>query len=291
MSITIKNFQQKINLNPIEISIEDLLQLYKVLTEINSQAIDAETKYRIETKEFTLPDQKDNKENQPTEILMPFRIEIENASGKYVSGTSQDLLTKENIGSDVTSIKFDNIYFCNLANKYFPMRQFQITLDFSHRPIINLGKSSSLRTENSSEISVWGIDQIWVNGATKSIEDILLKNRINSELIHQSHIYDFILWLIFLPLVLLNIAHLDLKIKTYFNDKTGAFIGVVYLFTVGISILLFKFMFDYARWLFPYVSFKEFPRPHQTFNKVILTTLFLAVVGGLLTNIVWQWFQ
>jgi hypothetical protein len=261
------------------------------LIAINDSARTRETEYRKKSGDYKEPVQSENsdgtKQDTDKRIPMPFRVEVESLKGEYVSSLGSQLLELTNLPPDIKCIRFDNTNWCQSINKYVPMRQFHIVLDFESGKALDLGRSAARKTENKSNVNIWGIDQVWVNGTSKTILDILQKRKTFSRFIHEGYIYDCLLWLILFPIFAIDLYRWDPWLRKTFPTNSGAFFGFLYVACAFYFLIVFKLIFDYARWLFPFLTLREFPRHLQAAHRSILGVIILGVLSSLMAAFIW----
>ena len=170
----------------------------------------------------------------------------------------------------------------NLKDLYnwLPRNHFQLLLDFTKPEIFNLSLSPSGSTPNASSIRVSGLDSTWVNGVYSEVTNFIKRKETRRRFLHRHSIYDWLILCGGFPFAFSIAYKLSGLINSLFGEHSGILKSAAYVYVFYFSLLLFRMLFDYARWIFPIVEYKESTDTAQK-HRAILVLLVLGVFGNL----------
>ncbi len=174
----------------------------------------------------------------------------------------------------------------NLKDLYnwLPRNHFQLLLDFTKPEIFNLSLSPSGSTPNASSIRVSGLDSTWVNGVYSEVTNFIKRKETRRRFLHRHSIYDWLIPCGGFPFAFSIAYKLSGLINSLFGEHSGILKSAAYVYVFYFSLLLFRMLFDYARWIFPIVEYKESTDTAQK-HRAILVLLVLGVFGNLLYDV------
>ena len=174
----------------------------------------------------------------------------------------------------------------NLKDLYnwLPRNHFQLLLDFTKPEIFNLSLSPSGSTPNASSIRVSGLDSTWVNGVYSEVTNFIKRKETRRRFLHRHSIYDWLILCGGFPFAFSIAYKLSGLINSLFGEHSGILKSAAYVYVFYFSLLLFRMLFDYARWIFPIVEYKESTDTAQK-HRAILVLLVLGVFGNLLYDV------
>jgi hypothetical protein len=250
-----------------KLDLEYLDKLLDILENVNNEAAKIEIS-KLEKK----PEQSEKEFADLKEWLInlyQISIQIFGSKGEYILVEPSVTFDKIKFPNSIDKIIFDNSLKYNFNLKRDPMNTIKISFDFKKPPILDFITNPSYETQNFSNISISGDNDIWVSGADKKIMELFKDCRTNRGWLHKSNIYDLFLWFVFLPLSLGMLYKLDMF---FFFKKaviSNVFIVTIYLYFFIIFINIFRMIFNYSKWIFPKVeliiSNKSGAIKHRTF--------------------------
>ena len=182
------------------------------------------------------------------------------------------------IGSDVP---------LKVSQNYHVANHFTIFIDFRKPPIFDFNFLPGNRTPDQSNIVVEGYDPTWVNGVFNEMKGFVLRRPSSLSIVHSQNIYDFLVWIIGIPFSF----WLCTQVYVIFDDlllRYGVvFQSAIYLYTFLVSIITFRVLFHYLRWVCPLVEYKAKGNKilyHRAFLTTISMGWFGQVVYDLLTG-------
>lgn len=290
---TYKTYRRTHSVQPSHVSLEDLKRLCLDLYALNRTASSNEKNYyerTYEVKENDSVETKTNKneslerETQSINSQYLVSITVEGDSGEIfniIPGDDLDqVFSSLNMPNRVTSIRFDNWSHYKAVVGKMPNFRIEANLDFREYQIWPFQNSENT---NDSSIVVSGLDETWVLGAVEKLRSSSERSSsLTANVLHRKIKYDFVLWLIGIPgsILLLKMVFESLKLFETWNIGLQS---LIYL-TMSLFVLqIFRLLFNYLRWLFPYMELKEQPKKLQGFQRTIALFCVLGVVSGWLS--------
>lgn len=214
------------------------------------------------------------------ESTMVIQIAIHGADGQYIQTDDLNELANLQLPNPISRISIDNSSRYELILKVKPLNQFRITLDFSVPQIFDLSRSPTQATENGSNINILGTSEIWVDGTYSKVREIFDSASSKMAFLHRHAIYDLLLWPIYVPLLVLSLFRFDKSIALAIPGASAALLVIAYLNLLVLALYLFRFLFNYARWLFPYFEL-DFQRNKR---RSLQKAAYILVIGGLVCS-------
>jgi hypothetical protein len=281
--------QQRIDrIKSCTLDVNGLKKIYRTFGEIQEEAvkaqlIDIENRYK-ETD--LLSDQKltqEQFEKFKDDVRENYKIHIQiyGTKGEYVAFDSKDIFEEYNLPDDIASISLDNEFFFETTFNKKPIRLVKIFFDFSRPPVFNFTVNPSNPTANNSSIQVLGENSTWVEGTYQKLISTINTNRSHRAWLHKNNIYDLFVWFLILPLTFWNLRKLDLFIAPFLSDQTIILTIAIYLYVFFLILILFRMLFNYTRWLFPYMELKKTGRGGAIFHRIILFTIISGALYSL----------
>jgi len=285
---TYKSKQRFSKLPSCTFDIKYLKKLFEILNDINKEAAEIELndlnkRYQQSTDEVS----KEDFEKLQKDVSESYRIHIQifGTKGEFITSDSSSIFEEEYLPDFITSIKFDNSFFYKSVFNRKPQSLINVDLDFSKPPLIDFVTSPSYPTPNNSIIQFLGENETWVEGSHEKVISSL-KERKNRRLwLHRKNVYDLFLWLLVLPLSLWNLRKFDLLASEYLSKYSVVLIVGVYIYIFVVILNIFRFAFNYLRWLFPYLELKTSLKSRVIYNRIIFITIISAIACTLARDI------
>ena len=139
-------------------------------------------------------------------------------------------------------------------------------------------------------ININGRDEDWVISTADRLNEFLRKKRAIWPIIHGSGIYDYFVFLAFLPAIMwLYYRYAGGEFSTWFDDQSIFFNVVVGIYAFLVSLLLARFLFQYARWLFPPIEYYKKSRVgayvHRAAAGAIGSAILLSTIYDLIKSV------
>lgn len=177
-------------------------------------------------------------------------VTITGYDDQQIYGENVDVFDDPNLPTSIKSIYFTNrSAFHRNANRE-PENRVSIFLDFGKPEIFDPSPIVSSRTPNESNAVIKSKDITYYNAVQKSIEEHLTTHKTLHRVIHRNFSYDFGLWFFAAPM--------SLYFSAYYMNETIAvgsqfeiFRWPLFIYFIGISLIIYRGFSSYARWAFP----------------------------------------
>jgi hypothetical protein len=218
------------------------------------------------------------------QVRGPYSVMIfaKGIDGEQVVSLDPSVLDEGRLPKPLASIQFDIGGFYQLARNQLAPNRAVVRLDFTRPPVFDISNVSPLPTPNDSMIQVIGNDSMWVSGVYEKMVTTLRHGRVRSAWVHSRYTYDALLLIVGLP-ASLAAASLIGGIVSGSPLRQLA----VFLFSLFLSLSVFRLAFGLVRWLLPTVEFSGLPQPIHRQIRFILSTCVLGAIGSLAAALVW----
>jgi hypothetical protein len=211
------------------------------------------------------------------------QVAVRGIDDKVVDGTIPVVFNSPRFPDKVKSLYINSeLDLRNLYN-WFPRNRFELLLDFA-KPEFNLSLSPSGSTPNASKILVSGRNETWVNGVYHAVIEFVKNRKTRRKFFHRHSIYDLLLVFGGFPFAFSIASKLSGLINSLFGEHSGILKSAAYVYVFYFSVLLFRIFFDYARWIFPIVEYKESTDTAQK-HRAILAAIILGVLGNFIYDV------
>lgn len=211
------------------------------------------------------------------------QVAVRGIDDKVVDGTIPVVFNSPRFPDKVKSLYINSeLDLRNLYN-WFPRNRFELLLDFA-KPEFNLSLSPSGSTPNASKILVSGRNETWVNGVYHAVIEFVKNRKTRRQFFHRHSVYDLLLACVSLPFAFSIASKLSGLINDLFGEHSGILKSAAYVYVFYFSVLLFRILFDYARWIFPIVEYKESTDTAQK-HRAILAAIILGVLGNFIYDV------
>ncbi len=148
-----------------------------------------------------------------------------------------------------------------------------------------MSTSPSSRTSNNSQYRIIGNDEGWVLGVEGQLNKILKSyENLFLSFLHQRNIYDFILWLAYVPCLLLSISNWAKKYPLIVDYFFSALQPVFFFVLFVLGLYLFRIFFNMTKRILPFASLKgDLKEPRDIWSYV--RGIFYILVSTSLTAI------
>ena len=211
------------------------------------------------------------------------QVAVRGIDDKVVDGTIPVVFNSPRFPDKVKSLYINSeLDLRNLYN-WFPRNRFELLLDFA-KPEFNLSLSPSGSTPNASKILVSGRNETWVNGVYHAVMEFVKNRKTRRQFFHRHSVYDLLLACVSLPFAFSIAAKLSGVMNSLFGQHSGILKSAAYVYVFYVLLLLFRILFDYARWIFPIVEYKESTDSAQK-HRAILAAIILGVLGNFIYDV------
>ena len=209
------------------------------------------------------------------------KVTVQGIDDERIFGTIAAVFNSPRFPDKVKSLYINTQQNLKDLYNWLPRNHFQLFLDFTKPGIFNLSLSPSGSTPNASSIRVSGLDSTWVNGVYSEVTNFIKRKETRRRFLHRHSVYDWLILCGGFPFAFSIAYKLSGLINNLFDVYSGILKSAAYVYVFYFSLLLFKMLFDYARWIFPIVEYKESTDTAQK-HRAILVVLVLGVLVNLL---------
>jgi hypothetical protein len=208
------------------------------------------------------------------------------SKGKFLLGEDEEILNESNLKATLTNIIFTNIERFQRKFNMLPGHSIRLELDFNRGPIFDFSVNPSKATEHLNVLEIKGSDDNWVAGTEDTVLDLFRDGSNKYSWFHQKNIYDIILWPIVFPLSFLYLHRIQLLFGNYLLPLNGTLQVFLYIYFIIVVLLLFRILFNFARWLFPYMELRGSGKRRPAFLRWFLGSICAAVIVDSLKNFI-----
>ena len=255
---------------------KDLQTLCEKLQESSHEAAEEEVNHYMP---LDRPPDQILTEREILRLGFDLQIAVRGVDDKIVAGTIPVVFNSPRFPHKVKSLYIDSAL--NLKNLYnwSPRNSFELLLDFTKPELLNLSFSPSRSTPNASDIRVSGRNETWVNGVYHTVTEFVKNRKTRRQFFHRHSVYDLLLLCGGFPFAFGISYKLSGWINNVFGEISGILQSAAYVYVFYFSLILFRILFDYARWVFPIVEYKESTNTALK-HREFLATLAVAVCGN-----------
>ncbi len=169
-------------------------------------------------------------------------------NSEWINGTTIDLLNDEQLPDSIVRVEFDSAFLYRARfNGLVPNNLFTVTLDLFRTKVLD---GSNPPTQNASVANIAGLDATWANALYDELVGFFRQGRTKRGWLHLLRSYDVLVILVGFPLSFDIVYHLD-RLMQRVAALPEALSVALYVYAVLLVLLLFRLLFNYARWAFP----------------------------------------
>jgi hypothetical protein len=246
----------------------------------------------IEITHFKQSDNQSEKqfENEKKELLNGFElfITLSGTDGRKLTGSINDVFNSPNYPDEVSQLYLNTSTSLKTSYNYCPRNEFTLFLDFQKPSVINFAIFPSLETNNESNISVSGKDNIWVNAVFHEVIQFVSQRPSAVPWLHRHSIYDILLIFIGFPFSFWLCSKFSILVSTHFASISEFVRAALYFYIFLVGLNVQRFLFQYARWIWPLIEYKcaeSKVSRHRLFWGAIIVGLFSSVFYDLVKMI------
>jgi len=261
---------------------EDLYKLFQILQERSHAAGD------IEVSNFKKMDQLDEDyENNKKTIKEGFNLKptIVSADGKELWGNFKDIFESPNFPDQIKSIYVNSEMPLKAAYNYNPANSFVLFLDFSKPDLFNLSFLPSQATPNESNIAVQGYDATWTHGVFNEFNSFVKSCPSRMTLLHRHSVYDLLVWALALPFGFWMSYKFSGILTKIFGGLSSFVLNGSYVYVFLASLVFFRLIFHYARWVWPLVEHKS-SKNRAIKHQIVLGAIALGTLTTFIVDLI-----
>lgn len=241
------------DINSLSLSKSELRQLCRILQDRAQRAADLQ----IENVRDALQDREDPEELE-ADIRDAFRLNltVQGSDGKELFGSVEEVFNSPNFPKNVKAIYVRSDLRAKETYNFTPQNSFELLLDFSKTNPLNLSIQPINPTPNNSKLEVRGFDATWFNGVFNEVVSFINTRESTLKFIHGHSVYDIFVWGLGIPLAFWTTHRLSTTIESLLGHTSSIVINGAYLYVAVAALMFFRFLFMYARWIWPKVELK-----------------------------------
>lgn len=259
---------------------EDLRKLASLLEEHAKAAAE------LEIPHFTpAADDEDDLRRRQDALRQAFdlTVAVSGTDGRELVGTVSQVFDSPNFPERVKTFYLASDVTLRALN-YQPRNAFRLYLDFERPAVFDFRVLPGLPTPNGSNLEVEGYDSPWANGVFNEITRFFEGRKAKLPIVHRHTVYDLLLYSVGIPF-----AFWVCQRSSGFVNSLGsgnAFLqSAVYVYLFAASIILFRVLYHYLRWVAPIVEYRS-PRSGLGGHRAVLAALALGVFGSFVYDVV-----
>lgn len=207
-------------------------------------------------------------------------VTVIGSDGQSVYGEFESVFDSQDLPLPIKKIFFTNVNsFRRNADGDEPRNRFSIWLDFEKPPLFDPNPLLSDQTPNDSKAEVKAEDITYFRAVQRIIHEKIIANRKWYSFLHARFAYDLGFWFLALPYSLYWISIYSTILNT--DSRFGIFVVSYYIYSIGMSALLYRSLFGYVKWALP-VNILEENRDRSTPHRIAL----LGIVSGLFYSLI-----
>lgn len=274
--IRVSLYRRDLHPTNLVLSAEDLKEFYQLLAEVNERAKEIEYS-RLDPSTFDTPEQAKARVNE----LVRIEYNYVSGNGDSMQGLGIPKTEERAFPDDLRSLFASNASYAERAFNLRPLNTVVVFLGFDKPSLkIDLQTLPSNPTENRSEINVAGRDEAWVISTAHKIEEFFKSRKATRPIIHGSGAYDYTIYLAFLPAVIWLFYKYAAPISSWLEQQTIFLNVVLGVYGLLLSLLFARFLFQYARWLFPPMEYYKRSRWPAFIHRSVVGFAVAAIFGG-----------
>jgi hypothetical protein len=279
--IAYHKFRRNLFPSDLALSADDLAQLCELVLQINENA--KEIVVQRESANFPSIDEARNRVDEVVKVEYAYN----SARGDRTEGLPPLKVENPSFPEDLTNFYVSNTAYSQRINNYVPACAVDIFLSFQKPSLsIDLITMPSNPTDNRSVINVYGLDEDWVRATETRLVEFFEKRKKLRLVIHKSGAYDYLLYLLYLPMVLLLVhSHLG-PFLNWTQEQPTFFTIILAIYLFFMTLLGGRILFQYVRWLFPPMEFYKTTRLPAQIHRAVGFTLLMAILLPSVFNIV-----
>lgn len=212
-------------------------------------------------------------------------VTVQGLNDQRVVGTIPMVFNSPRFPDKVKTLYINSELILKNQHNWLPRNRFELLLDFTKPQLFNLSLLPSEATPNQSNLFVSGQNEIWVNGLYRTVSEFLKSRKTRRKFFHRHSVYHWLLLCGGFPFAFLVVSKFSGLINSLFGQPSGILKSVVDVYIFYISLLLFRRLFEYVRWIFPIVEYKNSTDNAQK-HKAILVTLIIAVLAKFVYDLI-----
>lgn len=266
------------------LSVRDLDQLFRILQRKALEAADEQVATLQQQQGQTL--EQFNEAKAALRSLLDLVVRVQGSDGGWTVANTTDPISEDSLPISIATIQYDSSFgFRARFNNSYPQNSFLVTLDFTRTDILDVS-NTAVAAANQSTVALSGVNITWVNAVTQELRAFFEERSTNRGWLYSRYAYDVLLLLIGFPASLNLVYHFDKFLRPILKLPDALFVAL-YVYLVLVALLCFRFLFNYAKWVFPKIEGPSRGHGSPRLHKTVLGAIALALLVRLVTNLLW----
>lgn len=272
-----RNYTKRVSISACKLRAGDLKKLYRLINEKQIE-VGASAIRELAQAENETPQQFDGRAQRVRDAFVT-TVQIKGQNAEVVTGHGESFFDSGLLPERIISIEYDTAFSPKAQLNFTPNDRASVFLDFS-RPRVLQSSLPSEPTPNNSNWFVTAQTEAWSTSLSARLDQFFAERQTSVEWLHRSYTYDALLVVIGVPLGLwgaYRIGHLVLgRVHLPSALETG-----LYVYAFFLSLNVFRWMFSYARWVFPKIELDSEESTGRK-HRVVWAGVTLGVLGSAL---------
>ncbi len=270
-----RNYTKKVIISACRLRTEDLKRLYRIINEKQIEAC------RTVVSRFWKTEQETQRqfEDRCTVATNAFvtTVQVKGANAETVTGHGESFFDSGLLPEQIISIEYDTAWSPKAQLNFTPNDRAAVFLDFSHPNIFGRTMPSE-PTPNGSNWFVTAENEGWSTSLSTRLQAFFAERKTSIDWLHRPNIYDALLIVVGAPLALWGAARIGHPIVGRVHPSATVETALyVYLFMFCLNV--FRWMFSYARWVFPKIELDS-ARSSTGRHRAVWATLTLGIFAA-----------
>lgn len=270
---------------PCMFNADNFRDLYRLLSEKAKEAANLAIK-EFEEKAHTLEEQDRQFFKERITDATKLVAYVTGVKGERVIYTDESAITTESLPKNIETIGIGSYYAYKVVFNTDPSNKFEVKLDFTKPRLLDFSNLWALPTEGANNIQVEGKNDTWVNGVYQKIIEFFEPLAKPRSWLHSRFTYDFLLWFLGVPVVFWVLFRIDANVISAGYNSSKVFLVALYVYLFLVGLILFRLLFNYARWVFPKYEYSTPDESKPSRHRKVFWSVFITIVGVLVQDII-----
>jgi len=217
-------------------------------------------------------------------MLLKLAATVYSSAGDWIGNTTGEALSDSNLPDSITRIVYDSAFLFRAQLKVEPQNSLTVVLDFSRTRILDLTNLSMVPDPNNSSVRISGVNDAWVKATHDDLLLFFRERKTPRGWLYFQFTYDLLVLFVGLPAALAAVYRIGRWTKPKF-DLPLSVAAPLYVMLFLQCMLVFRVVFNYAKWAFPKVEGPS-RRTWPAFHKVVLGIAGASIISLIVETIV-----
>lgn len=249
-SFALEYYEEAIPIRGCSLTMANIQHLYRELQKINSEF--GKSKVANLHRDYGLSDEEwERKKGHLLDDAFRLTTTVTGDRDQHIYGEDETIFQSTDLTLPIKSIYFTNITaYKRHANGQIPQNAIEVTLDFGKPDLTDASLVVSEPTPNNSRVLIRAQDISFFRAARQIVDTKLANHRSRFGFLHVNFAYDFGLWLLALPSILL-LATYYMDVLFPIGGTYSSYRWAFFVYVSGLGLLGYRFLNSYAKWAFP----------------------------------------